>query len=58
MKVFYDSEVDVLRILLRNHTIEESDDDKPGVIIDYDTEGNIVVLEFLEASKNLSPTFS
>jgi uncharacterized protein YuzE len=53
MKVFYDPEVDVLRILFSNQAIEESDEDKPGVIIDYDKNGNIVGLEVLEASKNM-----
>ena len=53
MKVYYDPEVDVLRILFSNQTIEESDEDKPGVIIDYDKNGNIVGLEVLAASKNV-----
>jgi uncharacterized protein YuzE len=53
MKVYYDPEVDVLRILFSNQAIEESDEDKPGVIIDYDKNGNIVGLEVLEASKNI-----
>jgi uncharacterized protein YuzE len=53
MKVYYDPEVDVLRILFSNQAIEESDEDKPGVIIDYDKNGNIVGLEVLEASKNV-----
>ena len=43
MKVTYDPEVDVLRILFRNAPIEESDEDKPGVILDYDKDGNVVV---------------
>ena len=51
MKVTYDPEVDVLRILLSDAPIEESDEDKPGVILDYDRDGNIVGLEILEASK-------
>ena len=51
MKVYYDPEVDVLRILFSNQAIEESDEDKPGVIIDYDKNGNIVGLEVLAASK-------
>ena len=51
MKVTYDPDVDVLRILLSNATIEESDEDKPGVILDYDKDGNIVGLEILQASK-------
>ena len=53
MKVYYDPEVDVLRILFSNQAIEESDEDKPGIIIDYDKNGNIVGLEVLEASKNM-----
>jgi uncharacterized protein YuzE len=53
MKVYYDPEVDVLRILFSNQAIEESDENKPGVIIDYDKNGNIVGLEVLEASKNV-----
>jgi uncharacterized protein YuzE len=59
MKVTYDPEVDVLRILLSNAPIEESDEDKPGIVLDYDKDGNIVGLEILEASKRTaSPTSS
>jgi uncharacterized protein YuzE len=54
VKVIYDPEVDVLRILLSNAPIEESDEDKPGVILDYDKDGNIVGLEILDASKRVS----
>jgi uncharacterized protein YuzE len=53
MKVTYDPEVDVLRILLSNTPIEESDEDKPGVIVDYDKDGNVVGLEILDASKRV-----
>ncbi len=53
MKVTDDPEVDVLRILLSNAPIEESDEDKPGVILDYDKDGNVVGLEILEASKRM-----
>lgn len=53
MKITYDPEVDVLRILFSNSPIEESDEDKPGVILDYDKEGNIVGLEILDASKQM-----
>ena len=54
MKVTYDPEVDVLRILLSDAPIEESDEDKPGVILDYDKDGNVVGLEILEASKRVA----
>ena len=53
MKVTCDSEVDVLRVLFRDTPIEESDEDKPGVILDYDKEGNIVGLEVLNASQRV-----
>jgi len=53
MKVTYDSDVDVLRILFRNVPIEESDEDKPGIILDYDQEGNLVGLEVLNASQRI-----
>src|SRR5881296_914527 len=53
MKVTYDPEVDVLRILFRDVPIEESDEDKPGVILDYDKEGNVVGLEVLNASQRV-----
>jgi len=54
MKVTYDPEVDVLRILLSDSPVSESDEDKPGVILDYDKEGNVVGLEILEASKRIT----
>ena len=53
MKVTYDPEVDVLRIIFRHAPLEESDEDKPGVILDYDAEGNVVGLEVLNASRRV-----
>lgn len=53
MKVTYDPAVDVLSIALRTAPVAESDEDKPGIILDYDADGNIVGLEILEASKRL-----
>ena len=58
MKVTYDPEVDVLRIVFRNAPIEESDEDKPGVILDYDIHGNVVGLEILDASKRMGNPMS
>jgi uncharacterized protein YuzE len=50
MKVTYDPEVDVLRIIFREAPIEESDEDKPGVILDYDAAGEVIGMEILNAS--------
>ena len=50
MKVTYDPEVDVLRIVFRDVAVEESDEDKPGVILDFDAAGAVVAMEILNAS--------
>jgi len=53
MKVSYDPVTDVLRIRFSQALIEESDEEKPGVILDYDSAGNIVGIEILDASKRM-----
>ena len=52
MKVNYDKEVDVLRILLSERQIVESDEARPDVILDFDADGHVVGLEILNASKH------
>jgi len=54
MKVTYDAEMDILRILLNDQPIEESDEEKTGLILDYDKQGNIVGMEILDASKRVN----
>ena len=58
MKVTYDPEVDVLSILLSDAAVEESDEAKPGVILDYDSNGNVVSIEILDASKRMGNPLS
>jgi uncharacterized protein YuzE len=53
MKILYDPEVDVLRILFNDRPVAESDEEKPGLILDYDKNGNIVGMEVLDASKRV-----
>ena len=53
MKVTFDPETDILRVVFSSRPVDESDADKPGVILDYDSDGNIVSLEILDASKRL-----
>jgi uncharacterized protein YuzE len=43
----------VVRILFSNAPIEESYEDKPVIIIDYDKDGNVVGMEILDASKRM-----
>ena len=53
IKVTYDTYTDTLRIILTNSAIDESDEDKPGVVLDYDEHGNVVGMEILDASKRM-----
>ncbi|MEI6429231.1 MAG: DUF2283 domain-containing protein [Pseudanabaena sp. ELA607] len=58
MKVIYDPVVDVLRILLSEVPIEESDEQSEGVILDFDVAGKVVGIEILDASKRTDNPFS
>jgi len=53
MRITYDTEVDVLRILFSKAAIEESDEERPGIILDFDKSGNMVGMEILDASKRM-----
>jgi uncharacterized protein YuzE len=57
MKVTYDAKSDSLNVILREAVrVAESDEEKPGVILDDDEEGNLLSLEILEASRRVSDT--
>ena len=54
MKVIYDQAADILTIIFTETPVAESDEDKPGVILDYDDKGNLVSLEIMDASQRVS----
>jgi len=57
MKITYDEKTDTLTlVLVEGARVTESDEAKPGVVLDYDTEGNLVSLEVLDASTRVSET--
>jgi len=50
MKADYDRSVDILTLTFSAAPVEESDEIRPGVIVDYDAQGNVVGFEILNAS--------
>ena len=54
MKATYDTRTDTLVLELKPGPVAESDEGKPGVILDYDADGNLIGIEVLDASKRVS----
>ncbi len=50
MKMVYDAESDVLTVELRDGPVRESEQEKSGVILDYDARDRLVAIEILDAS--------
>ena len=53
MKIKYDPDVDVIRIILKDVEIEESDEETSGIILDFDASRNVVGIEIIQASKRI-----
>ena len=51
MKVVYDKGADTLTITLRDVRIRESDEVRPGVVSDFEYDGEVARIEILSASK-------
>jgi uncharacterized protein YuzE len=54
MKKTYDSEADALYVRFAETPIVESEEVADGVVLDFDSEGKIVAIEFLDASKHVA----
>ncbi len=53
MKIIYDKETDILYIRLKDVAIDELEEDKKDVILDYPADEQLVRIEILNASKSM-----
>lgn len=53
MKIRYDKEADAIYLRFREGKIEESDEIKNGIIVDYDSKGKPIAIEILNAKELL-----
>ena len=53
MRIHYDARTDTLTMILRDGVVAESDEAKPGIILDFDASGGLVSIELLEASRRV-----
>ncbi|MGE0260191.1 MAG: DUF2283 domain-containing protein [Alphaproteobacteria bacterium] len=57
MKIIYDASADTLSVIFNPASdVAESDENKPGTILDYEEHGNLVSLEILDASRRVCET--
>jgi Uncharacterized conserved small protein len=55
MKVTIDPEADALYMRLSDTRIHDSEEVKPGVILDYDEKNNLIGIEILRVSERVPP---
>lgn len=55
MKVSFDARTDTLSVVFRDDLrIAESDEEKPGIVLDYSEDGQLVSIEILDASSRVT----
>ncbi|CAM8655089.1 COG5428 Uncharacterized conserved small protein [Oxalobacteraceae bacterium] len=51
MKIEYDQQADAMYIRLRAGKVIESEEVRPGVVLDFDDQGQVLGIEMLDVSK-------
>ena len=51
MKIEYDRQADAMYIRLKAGIVAESEEVRPGVILDFDAEGKVLGIEMLDVSQ-------
>lgn len=54
MKSRYDPEADALYVQLAEARIVESEEVRPGIVLDFDAAGRVVGIEILDASEHVA----
>ncbi len=54
MKLEFDPQADALYLRLNDATIIETEQVRPGIILDFDSAGNVVGVEVLDVNKRLT----
>jgi uncharacterized protein YuzE len=55
VKLTYDAQADALYVRFSDQKITESEETRPGMVIDFDKDGHIVAIELLDAKAQLAP---
>ena len=58
MKVIYDPDKDILQITFIEMTVEETAQIAPGLVLDYDVDGNVLGLELRKASTKMNNPYT
>ena len=58
MKIIYDPDKDILQIVLIETTVEETAQISPGLILDYDGDGNAIGMEIANASNKVDNPYA
>ena len=54
MRTSYDREADALYVRFTEAPVIESEEVRPGIVLDYDAHGRIIAVEILDASEHLA----
>jgi uncharacterized protein YuzE len=58
MKVIYDPDKDILQIAFIETIVEETAQIAPGLVLDYDVDGNVIGLELKKASEKMDNPYT